>query len=865
MINFIRFFLLVCVWLTAFGASAQNIEDYVSIGSPGQWIEPQEVAITDHGQSQDLDKSYILVDQQRRVDEGIDDLYNRYVLKLNTSKGVEEESNITINFDPSYEKITLHEIYLIRDDQRIKKLDISNVDLYRSETDRNLLIFNKTLQLAVLIPDVRVGDVLDYSYTNSGKNPALSTHYFIRINQQYGAHLQRLHQRVLISDRLPIVERSQAGGTPPLSREKFQSEYNEFKWQYKDRVAKTTDSNRPNWHYGYPAYEFSSFEDWEQVGRFFAEYYMPPQVFPDTLNTIIEDIENSAQTEQEKIRFALQYVQKEIRYFGIELGQGGYIPRPVALTLERRFGDCKDMTFLLTTMLNAMNIDAVPVLVNSNFRAGIEVMIPSYAAFNHIIVRVRANGEDYFVDPTKGEQLGNLSTMEQANFGLGLAVTSNSTGLISVAPSGPNWYREFYDTFNLVEDPDAISFETNIIYRGVAADEFKQWVQQDGLEAVEKSFLDYFQDYYSSIEIVQAMEVDFSNENATANLLLKYKIPDAWTISTASKGKTFESIPYQINADFPSFDGTKRSTPYQVSYPVRTKQVQKFILDDTWSIDDSELNINSDVITYSKKSTFSDNVLLETYEYTASADSVSADDFPDFMVRVKEVRENIGVSLYTTVINTGGSLLDGVSKQDIQNFTIIWIFCASFIAFVSAIFLRKKDLGWRDQSILYPVSLKKFIILSTVTIGIYQYYWIYKNWLWLKTVRNEDLLPGVRSFFADFTNFSLFPRIAKFENGYAWFPIAAIPLAILCFGFAILNRATSRLDSLPQWLIVVGLLGFTVMIPVAMQVLKINENNDDVIMKYSKFDLPAIGLILLFSPVAFLVYWGALNILLALQ
>ena len=49
-----------------------------------------------------------------------------------------------------------------------------------------------------------------------------------------------------------------------------------------------------------------------------------------------------------------------MRYLGFELGTGAYAARPPDEVYARRFGDCKDKSLLLATMLRELGVEVVP-------------------------------------------------------------------------------------------------------------------------------------------------------------------------------------------------------------------------------------------------------------------------------------------------------------------------------------------------------------------------------------------------------------------------------------------------------------------------------------------------------------------------
>lgn len=82
------------------------------------------------------------------------------------------------------------------------------------------------------------------------------------------------------------------------------------------------------------------------------------------------------------------------------------------------------------------------------------------------------------------------------------------------------------------------------------------------------------------------------------------------------------------------------------------------------------------------------------------------------------------------------------------------------------------DAGLENETIpdikYFSVSIKKLIILSIVSFGLYEFYWFYKNWKIVKDHEKSKISPIGRGFFAIFYCNSLFKKIivlAK-EKGY---------------------------------------------------------------------------------------------------
>jgi len=63
------------------------------------------------------------------------------------------------------------------------------------------------------------------------------------------------------------------------------------------------------------------------------------------------------------------------------------------------------------------------------------------------------------------------------------------------------------------------------------------------------------------------------------------------------------------------------------------------------------------------------------------------------------------------------------------------------------------------QPIFFPVSPLKLVVMSTVTLGIYELYWFYKNWKLIKQRTDSNIMPFWRAFFGVLFCYSCFKEI----------------------------------------------------------------------------------------------------------
>jgi len=857
-VYFAAVFIAVSFFISA-TVGAQNSADSVGVSGTPNWVKkiPQPVG-TFVGAS-DLKVGYRIVDYQNKVDPTNRVRYRRFYMDMNNSQALEDEGTLGITFDPTYQKLEIHSINIVRDGRIIDKISAKDFEVFRVETDTDKLLYNGDVRFSFAITDLRVGDGLDYSYSLTGRNPAFRDSYFLRQSQQYSLPIETFHSRNLIHKNLAVNMRRFNDGV--LAEPVATGNYNEYAILKTDMKALTVDDDRPAWHYGFPAVEFSSFESWPEVGKAMEEYYTLTRSDKASVASIVDEIKSKADTTEKQAELALKYVQRNIRYLGIELGEGGYIPRRPEKTLAQRFGDCKDVTMLLMAILDGLGIEAAPILVDTNDRSNFTQTQPTPFAFNHVIVGATVKSKPYFLDATRSEQLGDLARLDQGTYGKGLKIKAGSSGVIDMSASTPVWRKDFEDIFDLVSDPDKVIFTTKAAYYGQDADSTFSWYKNDGLAEVEKVYLKYYKDFFPSITQTKPTEVEVDHEVGSITLTSYYEIPEAWTHFEDDNLKQFYTVPYELRADMPKFVGATRTAPMAISYPRKIRQTIKYLVDENWTFDDDESEMRTDSLEYKYRSKFADNVYNETYTFETLQDHMRAETFSEDMKMLDDARDNLDTTIQTTIKPPSG--WESWSEDTWNYIAVFGLAISSILSLFFALFIRDFDIEWRDQTIMHPVSLKKFLILTIATLGMYQLYWFYKNWQWVLTVKEEQIWPAVRTFFSGIMNFALFPRIADEAEGkgYGWYPVLALPLAFLFFAGNVLDRAIMRIDSMPDWTGLVSLASMFISVPVAMQVQKINSHQPELIAKNSQFTWRSYGLIIVFLPIVFLSYLGSAYIL----
>lgn len=643
-------FALASAIFAPLAAAAQDIDRYLKTKPPATWVEESERPELD-ATAVPRDIDYLLVDRQ--INHTPDDAhrYYRYVEALGTPNGVENNSAITIDFDPAYQSVTVHHLVRIRKGEATDILDPNRFELYRVETQRDRLIYDGSLQFSYVIPDVRVGDVLDYAFTIHGKNPAIVPHFAGHLSQGYTVPVRHHRNRLVVpSDTALHLE---SYGDIPAPQIATQGGMTSYEWDTRDMRAITVEDDIPHRILAYPGTIYTTFDSWQAVGAHFAPFFDVSDLPSDAIREIATVIRSEHSTPSDQLRAALDFVQREVRYLGVALGgAGGFIPRDPDQVLRDRFGDCKDMTVLLLAILAELGIEAAPLLVNSESLDAVDAFAPSHRAFDHVIVSAMLDGKSYFLDPTRGVQVGDLDHLQQGDFGKGLIVSKDGPGMITASAPLPEYFEDIRDTFDLVSEPGTVLLTSVSTYRKGHADSMLSWYMSEGPERVERNFLEYFQSFFPTVERHSPLELSVDQALGTVSLTARYRIPDAWNPSEEKGGEYFYAEAGDLLNDMPRHVATPRTMPFALSHPVRNRHTLIFELDDTWSIDNRTKLIETPAFRFSNVERFFNGIYINELTYQSRTNEITAKDFRDTMDALAEARDLAGVTLqYSTPLD----------------------------------------------------------------------------------------------------------------------------------------------------------------------------------------------------------------------
>ncbi|MFP4348737.1 MAG: DUF3857 domain-containing protein [Desulfococcaceae bacterium] len=638
---------LICLFLCT---SAGFTGEY-QITPPPDWVTP--LPPEDPGEIPEAAVSngsyFLLVDTQAHPTFEAGEFYKHFAEKVVNQGGIEALSQVLITFDPSYQSLAVHRIAIHRNGKILDRLDPEKISLLQREEALETQIYDGSKTFTLILDDLRVGDILEYSFTLRGANPVFGGRYYHDLGTQWRVPVHRFRHRLLWPEDRTIYIKHHGKEIGLRTREI--DGMKEYLFSEDHLPAIIPDSDLPPWYSAFPWLQFSEAATWGDVARWGAELYALPEENSAALDAKIQEILEADPTPEGRVIQALRFVQDDIRYMGIEIGPASHQPHEPSRVLQRRFGDCKDKAFLLHKMLHAMDIESRPALVHTRYRHRIRDWRPSPNAFNHVILQTRVNGRTYWMDPTWSYQRGSLQHFTQPDYSVALVLDPETRELSAIeVPDDPLPDQEIEERFDVSGEPDdPVAYTIRSVYRRSRADLLRGQFDRQSTQEIEKSYLNYYAAIYPDILLKEPISVEDDIDTNTITVTETYTIPHIWQPSETD-GRveaTFQPLELYNLIALPAT--RRRSMPLHVDHPVRFQQTTHVDLSDDWEIGPESVHIEDEAMVFDRSIRYEDRHLTISNAFRTRTDHVSAEQAPAHLSNLKRLKNELGYLLYTPV------------------------------------------------------------------------------------------------------------------------------------------------------------------------------------------------------------------------
>ncbi len=576
-------FLIMVLWLCHVVLLAKPAPRITQTEKP-TWLRP----ITKSPQkinADDISMGYYfdLIESQYHL--GLETYYSKTIKVLFDDNGIENAGQEYISFDPEYRKLVIHEFYLERDGKKLNRLDLTKFSVLATENDLSRSIYNGQYTAHTVIDDLRKGDKVVLAYSIIGFNPVFEGKFANSYFLQSGEPIGLVHLNYVVPDGRNILFKTHAGAK--VGKQEKIKGHTQYVWEEPTEGGSEYEEWVPSWFQKNAWVECSEFSTWRQV----SEWAMRVNPTPTLSNTsdirkFTTAIWNEVSGEKYKfIERCVNFVQNEVRYMGIEMGQHSHRAHHPDKVFKQRYGDCKDKSVLLAAMLEDKGIETSIVLANTYQYRGLDDQLPSPFSFNHMVLMIKLDHELKLIDPTITNQGGPVDLRYFPYYGEVLICTQ---GTKLTAVEKPALNKVFEENIIVLGEDGSATLSVNTRFEGGEADLTRSMIKETGKTQLYKDYEAFYTKLFDHAERKNNLIIEDDLVNNTITIKESYFIKKI--VFTEDDGQL--SIPAfsSASSDLLPKINENRVSPIALNYPTDRSHIIKIVNKDNKPVGNYHFN-----------------------------------------------------------------------------------------------------------------------------------------------------------------------------------------------------------------------------------------------------------------------------------
>jgi tetratricopeptide (TPR) repeat protein/transglutaminase-like putative cysteine protease len=283
------------------------------------------------------------------------------------------------SFSADTESLEIVEAYTRKPDG--KRIAVAPSSIYEQQAPgtQQVLMYTDQRQKVIVFPQVGAGDDVVYTARVVQKAPLMAGQFWYGDIFNLSAAIREVRESVTVPKAMALhVDTHDLA----YSRDETATQV-VHRWTY---AAATNPAEEKDDDFALartPHFHVSTFKDYAALGAAYAQLAEPRIAVTPQISQQADEITRGVTDRRRQAQLVYEWVSRRIRYVGIELGVGGYVPHDADSVLRNGYGDCKDHAVLLAALLKAKGIEAEMVLIN----AGNQYALSPVAAFqfDHVI------------------------------------------------------------------------------------------------------------------------------------------------------------------------------------------------------------------------------------------------------------------------------------------------------------------------------------------------------------------------------------------------------------------------------------------------------------------------------------------------
>lgn len=349
--------------------------------------------------------------------------------RFKSKSATEKYKHVEKVFNKDLEEVEVSDTYILKPDGRKIPLPSSSVTTRRTPQTEAAPAYSSSMQTDITFDGIEVGDAAHYTFKLRTKKTFFDkefsrAEYLIalfdwdnaEINLSAPADLPLFTQAIgLDGGRLPDKD-----GRAVWQWRKIAHKAVEIEPMMLDAVSIS------------PRVMITSFKDFDSLGEAYWKEASKKSVVTPEIKALADEITRDIAQPEQQASAIYVWVNKNIRYLSAVIDRNGWIPHDAGQILANRYGDCKDYTTVLNTLLAAKGIESYPVIIRADMSNWFpDVAVPDY--FNHAILYIPSL--NLFADATSPNT--RLGLIPQQIVGKKAVLAGTKTGIIETPANRP--------------------------------------------------------------------------------------------------------------------------------------------------------------------------------------------------------------------------------------------------------------------------------------------------------------------------------------------------------------------------------------------------------------------------------------------
>jgi len=615
------------------------------------WVKPIDIPKESSFSKYEIAYGYYLTLADYQVNLEKDAFFTHEVRNVVSYSGITNASQLAITYDTSYQQLRIHHLYIWRKGEKIDRTSDLSFEIMNNEYNLNQGIYTGKITSYDNLNDIRKDDLIDFAYTLTGDNPIFENGKYLLFPLEAMNPIDLYGVRVIYPEKMDYQYDFVDCDSLSISV-KDTAGYTQIEIYNLNVPAIKYEDYMPTWSMPYKYFILSSFKSWKDVNLWAQNVFALDKV--QNLDAVFNEIFTGDETIEEKINKIINYVQDDIRYMGIESGIGSIKPFSPEQVVKQRFGDCKDKSLLLVSLLNKIGVEkAYPALVNTIIKHEVARLFPSNEAFNHCIVTFEFNNDKYWCDPSISMQGGDFKNLYNVDYEkvliIGMPEDTLSNMSLRETKAGTNIIEEL--TINSFTEPAKLTITSDRY--GFEADSRRVLMEYNSIDDVSKAVTDDLKLIFPTVNKTSDVKIKDDIEKNIFSVFYNYEVDGFWQDGdkgTNDAAKGYWLFKYEPRTMYPYLSVSaceERKYDFELNYPLTMSYRMIFHFPKDILIYDDYDTFDNEAFFYEEKVEQTGKKTLQVdYTFRIKAKTIKASDYKRICDQKNSIAKDFPIIIY---------------------------------------------------------------------------------------------------------------------------------------------------------------------------------------------------------------------------